>query len=186
VAHAVLIQELSSEASLDLLARTRLGRLACTQGGQPYVVPVYLAYADHSLYGFTTVGRKIEWMRANPLVCVEVEEVVSPQQWTSVLVFGRYEELPDTPEWHGARAFAYNLLKQRSMWWEPAYARTTLGGAPRPLVPVFYRIHIVQTTGHRATPEPAAPPAARRSTLASGEAGWLERLLRQVRGERRQ
>ena len=186
MAHAVLIQELSSEASLDLLARTHLGRLACTQGGQPYVVPVYLAYADHSLYGFTTVGRKIEWMRANPLVCVEVEEVVSPQQWTSVLAFGRYEELPDTPECQCARASAYNLLKQRGMWWEPAYARTILGGAPRPLVPVFYRIHIVQTTGHRATPEPAAPPAARRSTLASGEAGWLERLLRQVRGERRQ
>lgn len=186
MAHVVLIQELSSQASLDLLARTRLGRLACSQGGQPYIVPVYFAYADHSLYGFTTVGKKVEWMRANPLVCVEVDEVVSPERWTSVLAFGRYEELPDAPEWRSARAFAHKLLQRSCMWWEPAYARTILGGAQRPLVPVFYRIHIVQTTGHRATPEPVAPPAARLSTLASGEAGWLEKLLRQVRGKRRQ
>ena len=40
----MLIQELTRQASLDLLARTRLGRLACTQGAQPYVVPVYFAY----------------------------------------------------------------------------------------------------------------------------------------------
>lgn len=180
----MLIQELSSQVSLDLLARARLGRLACSQGGQPYVVPVYFAYADRSLYGFATLGKKIEWMRANPLVCIEVDEVVSPQRWTSVIAFGRYEELPDTPQWQSARAFAHELLKHSDMWWEPAYVKTILGGTPRPLVPVFYRIHVVQVTGHRATPE-GAPPTERRSTTASGEAGWLERLVRQVRGERR-
>jgi uncharacterized protein len=180
----MLIQELSNQASLDLLTRTRLGRLACSQGGQPYVVPVYFVYADRSLYGFATVGKKIEWMRANPLVCLEVDEIVSPQQWVCVIVSGRYEELPDTPEWESARAFAHKLLSRAGLWWEPAYVKTVLGGAARPLVPVFYRIHVVQTTGHRATPE-EAPPTERRSTIASGEAGWLERLLRQVRGERR-
>jgi len=182
----VLIQELSRQASLDLLARTRLGRLACTQGGQAYIVPVYFAYDDHSLYSFATVGQKIEWMRANPLVCVEVDEVVSPQQWVSVIAFGRYEELPDAPEWQSARAFAHTLLRQTAMWWEPAYVRTMLGGAPRPLEPVFYRIHVVHTTGHRAGLDPVSPPDTRRSMLASGEAGWLEKLLRQVRGKRRQ
>ena len=181
----MLIQELSSQASLDLLARTRLGRLACTQGSQPYIVPVYFAYDDHSLYSFATVGKKIEWMRANPLVCVEVDEVVSPQQWVSVIAFGRYEELPDAPEWQRARAFAHTLLQQTAMWWEPAYVRTILGGAPRPLEPVFYRIHIVRTTGHRATSEPMTRLDTRRSMLASGEGGWLEKLLRQVRGKRR-
>jgi nitroimidazol reductase NimA-like FMN-containing flavoprotein (pyridoxamine 5'-phosphate oxidase superfamily) len=149
-------------------------------------VPVYFAYADRALYSFATVGKKIEWMRANPLVCVEVDEVVSPQQWVSVIAFGHYEELPDTPEWLSARAFAHERLKRTGMWWEPAYVKTILGGAQRPLVPVFYRIHIVQTTGHQASPDPVAPPAARPSTLASREAGWLQTLLRQVRGQRRQ
>jgi nitroimidazol reductase NimA-like FMN-containing flavoprotein (pyridoxamine 5'-phosphate oxidase superfamily) len=40
----VLIQELTRPASLDLLARSRLGKLACAQGSQPYVVPIYFVY----------------------------------------------------------------------------------------------------------------------------------------------
>jgi nitroimidazol reductase NimA-like FMN-containing flavoprotein (pyridoxamine 5'-phosphate oxidase superfamily) len=181
----VLIQELSRQASLDLLARTRLARLACSQGAQPYVVPVSFAYDNDFLYSFATVGQKIEWMRANPLVCIEADEVVSAHQWTSVIVVGRYEELPDTPEWQSARAFAYKLLQQTAMWWEPAYVKTILHGTQRPLVPVFYRIHVVQITGHRATPDPVASPDTRLSMTDSGAAGWLQKLRQQVRGKLR-
>ena len=159
----MLIQELTRQASLDLLARTRLGRLACAQGTQPYVVPFYFAYHDGYLYSFTTVGQKIEWMRANPLVCVEADEVVSPQQWVSVVVFGRYEELPKTPEWQLEREFAWKLLQQYAMWWEPGYVKTNLHGTERPLVPIFYRIYVDRITGHRAILEPEAPPDTRLS-----------------------
>jgi uncharacterized protein len=149
---AVLIHVLTRQESLELLARSSLGRLACAQGAQPYVVPVHFAYDDDALYSFATVGQKIEWMRANPLVCVEVDEVVGQQRWVSVIVFGRYEELPDTPEWQGARAVAHTLLRKTAMWWEPAYVESIPGGPPRSLEPVFYRIHVVRTTGRRATP----------------------------------
>ncbi len=128
----MLIQELTRQECLGLLSRTRLGRLACAEGSQPYVVPVYFVYEKNSLYSFSTVGQKIEWMRANPLVCVEVDEVVSLQQWVSVVVFGRYEELLDAPEWQGAREFAYKVLQQSAMWWEPAYVKTGLPGPPAP------------------------------------------------------
>ena len=177
----MLIQELTSQESLDLLARTRLGRLACAQGAQPYVVPFYFAYDSGYLYSFSTVGQKVEWMRANPLVCVEAAEMVSPERWVSVIVFGRYEELPDTPEWQSTRRLAHTLLKRNAVWWEPAYVKTTLHGTQRPLVPVFYRIHSLQITGHRATPAPVTPPDTGRSMTDSGEAGWLQHLLQQVR-----
>jgi len=183
----VLIQELTRQASLDLLARTRFGRLACAQGTQPYVVPFYFVYDNDCLYSFSTVGQKIEWMRANPLVCVEVDEVMSPEQWMSVIVFGRYEELLDTPEYQGARAFPHTLLKRHAVWWEPAYAKTILHGTQRPLVPVVYRIHGLQITGHRAIPDqPVTPPDTRLSMTDSGDDGWLQRLLRQVWGKRKQ
>jgi nitroimidazol reductase NimA-like FMN-containing flavoprotein (pyridoxamine 5'-phosphate oxidase superfamily) len=149
---AVLIQEMTRQASLDMLTRTYLFKLACAQGNQPYVVPCYFAYNNNSLYSFSTVGQKIDWMRANPLVCLEADEVVNPQEWVSVIIFGRYEELPDTPEYQPERAVAYNLLQKKALWWEPGYLKTILHGTERPLVPVFYRIHVVQITGHRATP----------------------------------
>jgi uncharacterized protein len=183
----VLIQELTRQASLDLLARTRLGRLACAQGTEPYVVPFYFVYDNDYLYSFSTVGQKIAWMRANPLVCVEADEVVSPEQWMSVIVSGRYEELLDTPEYQVVRAFAHTLLKRYAVWWEPAYAKTILHGTQRPLVPVLYRIHGLQVTGLFASPDqPVTRPDTRLSMTDSREEGWLQSLLRQVRGKRKQ
>src|ERR1035438_5020204 len=82
-----------SQASIELLARARLCRVACAHENQPYVTPMHCAYDDNHLYGFSTLGQKITWLRANPLVCVLVDEIVSPQDWASVIVFGKYEEL---------------------------------------------------------------------------------------------
>src|SRR6202521_4793488 len=100
----MVIREMNREECLRVLARGRLARLACAHENQPYIVPVYLAYHEASacLYGFTTPGQKVEWMRANPLVCVEVDEVAAHDQWVSVIARGRYEELPETPGSDGA------------------------------------------------------------------------------------
>src|SRR5690242_8000739 len=153
----MLIQEMTRQASLDFLARMHSGRLACAQDAQPYVVPIYFSYSEGCLYSFSTVGQKISWMRSNPLVCVQADEVVSLRNWISVVVFGRFEELPDVPEWSYQRALAHELLERRAAWWEPGYARTILHGAERPLVPIFYRVHITGVTGHQASPEPDKP-----------------------------
>jgi nitroimidazol reductase NimA-like FMN-containing flavoprotein (pyridoxamine 5'-phosphate oxidase superfamily) len=150
---SMLVQEMTRRASLDFLARTHLGRLACTQGTQPYVVPIYFSYNNNYLYTFSTMGQKIDWMRANPSVCVQADVVVSSELWTSVIVVGRFEELPDAPEWRSERSLAHDLLQRKAMWWEPGYVRTIVHGTERPLVPVFYRIRITEITGHRATPE---------------------------------
>src|SRR5271163_4549511 len=101
----MVIRELSREECIQVLVRARLARLACAHENQPYIVPVYLAYdeASECLYGFTTPGQKVEWMRSNPLVCVEVDEIRDYDQWVTAIVFGRYEELPATPGRNGIR-----------------------------------------------------------------------------------
>ncbi len=178
----MLIQELTRQESLDLLARAHLGRLACAHQSQPYVVPIYFAYDNEYLYSFSTVGQKIEWMRFNPKVCVEADEVISPQQWASVIVFGHYEELPNIPEWQGAREYARKkLLERNAIWWEPGYAKTILHGTERPLAAFFYRVQVVEITGHRATPEPAAPRGTRPSMTGAIGGEWLQKILRPVR-----
>ena len=145
------IEELTRHASLDFLAGSHFGRLACANQAQPYVTPFHFAYRDHCIYSFSTVGQKIEWLRANPLACVEVDSIVSPQEWTSVIVFGRYEELPDTEETKEAREFAYKLLQKNKLWWEPGYVKTVLHGEPRPLVSVYFRLLVEEISGHKAT-----------------------------------
>ena len=174
----MLIEETTTQASLELLARVRLGRLACAQGLQPYVVPFYFAYHDSHLYSFSTVGQKIDWMRANPLVCVEADEVVSAHQWMSVIVCGRYEELLDTPQWRSARELAWRLLQQYAMWWEPGHVKTLVHGTERAFASVFYRIYVAQITGRCATLEQVVPTDTGPSITDVSEAGPLQKILR--------
>ena len=146
----MLIHELSPEECLEILRRTTLGRLACSHHDQPYIVPVHFSYdADrHCLYGFSTVGQKIEWMRDNPKVCVEIEDIESKDSWATVLAFGRYEEVGDAPEEAAVRQRVWELFQQRSEWWLPATAK--VGGARERHNTVVYGIQIDRLTGRRS------------------------------------
>jgi nitroimidazol reductase NimA-like FMN-containing flavoprotein (pyridoxamine 5'-phosphate oxidase superfamily) len=146
----MLIQEMTEDQCRTALGQTDFARLACARDHQPYIVPIYYSYDGQHLYGVTTLGQKVEWMRANPLVCVEVDERASHYQWMSVIVFGRYEELPEAPDYEGARTHALEVLQKREMWWQTACAAAE---QREQRAPIFYRIHILQVTGHRATPD---------------------------------
>ena len=145
------IHKMSELECSELLDRSAVGRLACARDNQPYVVPTNFAFDGTYIYGFTTFGQKIEWLRLNPLVCFEVDELDSNSHWASVVIFGRYEELPDTEEYQVALGMAHEGLRRRAVWWEPAYISQKHRDLPHSLTPIFYRIHIDKMTGHRAT-----------------------------------
>lgn len=125
-----------------MLARATIARLACVHDAEPYVVPVHVAFDGYHLYGLSAVGRKIEAMRARARVCVEIDEIHDPGSWTSVLVFGDYEELGRSDE--PARAWAERLLIPRATFWMPALAKSTAGERTEPVV---YRIRIARMSG---------------------------------------
>ena len=96
--------------------------------------------------------------RRTALVCVELDRIVSPQEWQSVVIFGRYQELLETPELHDARVRAHDLLAQTAAWWEPGYVRTVHQGVERPLQPLYFRVCVDTITGHQAIPDAIGPP----------------------------
>lgn len=126
-----------------------MGRLGCARFDQPYIVPIHFSFdaERNCLYAFSTIGQKIEWMRQNPKVCVEVEEIADKNHWTTVLVIGRYEEIRRDPDESEARRRAEHLFQERPEWWLPAT------GQVRPREHhqiVVYRIQIDRLTGRRA------------------------------------
>lgn len=212
----MVIRELSQWECLDTLAGARFGRLACAHDNQPYVVPVYFVLdrptPDVSfLYGFTTPGQKVEWMRANPLVCVEWDEVEGHNQWVSVLAFGRYEELHDAPagaaeaqhtsspiratsplaapplgdsELGRERRRAFALLGERSTWWQPGDAVRLAHGRRNPsetINTLYYRVRINRVSGLRATPD--ATEVAERAGPASEGGGRVRKSVRGIAGK---
>lgn len=100
------------------------------------------------MYAFSTVGQKIDWMRQNPKVCVEIEDVADKNHWTTVLAFGRYEELDESAADKAARSSAQELFSKRPEWWLPAAAKV---GPRESHAMVIYRIQIDRMTGRRAS-----------------------------------
>jgi nitroimidazol reductase NimA-like FMN-containing flavoprotein (pyridoxamine 5'-phosphate oxidase superfamily) len=181
-------------------------------------VPVYLAYHESPIgepcfYGYTTVGQKVEWMRANPQVCVEVDEAENCICWRSVIAFGRYEELPDMLEadvgypharyaghhseivpdersQSAERLLAYRLLQAQALWWEPASTvRAALAhrNSADSFVPIFYKIFVDRVTGYDATPDICAADSSVDATSPVRRFGRLRSALKQLcRGRRPQ
>ena len=144
------IHELTPKECAAVLRRTHLGRLGCARFDQPYVVPIHFSYDDESecVYAFSTLGQKIEWMRRNPKVCLEVEDIADKDHWSTVIVIGRYEEIQQSADEAEARRRAEQLFLQRREWWLPGAAK--LETSERDHI-VVYRIQIDHVTGRRAS-----------------------------------
>ena len=143
----MIITEMDRTGCMALLRSSRHGRLACAKDGQPYVVPITFAEEGNYLYGFSLVGQKVLWMRENPKVCVQVDEFGETRGWRSVVVYGRYEELPDRIGWKTQREHAWSLLSREADWWEPGGIKPV----PEPPTPhLFYRIIIDDVSGRQA------------------------------------
>jgi uncharacterized protein len=141
------VLELSRAECEEVLTRAHTARLACTRGDEPYIVPIFVAFDGRDLYGFSTLGQKIIWLRENPRVCVEVEEIDDGRHWTTVLAFGRYQELSRPHEDPQGLAKAEALLASRPGFWLPGAAKV---GNHEHATPVLYRIVVERTTGRRA------------------------------------
>jgi len=145
------IHTLSTEECVDFLQDRTFGQLACSYRDQPYIVPIYFSFGSdwRRFYAFSTVGQKIEWMRTNPKVCVEIEEITDKSHWTTVIVFGSYEEIHESDQPKRAEEAALALFQQRPEWWLPGAGK--VAGAPEHPTPIIYRIRVGRMTGRRTT-----------------------------------
>jgi nitroimidazol reductase NimA-like FMN-containing flavoprotein (pyridoxamine 5'-phosphate oxidase superfamily) len=146
----MIITEMDRTECIALIRSSSLARLACENNGQPYVVPITYAADGNYLYSFSLHGQKLLWMRANPNVCVQIDQFGESREWRSVVIFGRYEELPDAVGGKVQRERAWSLLSRRAQWWEPGASK------PVPHTPAphfFYRIMMDEISGRHAIPE---------------------------------
>ncbi|HET7568825.1 MAG TPA: pyridoxamine 5'-phosphate oxidase family protein [Gaiellaceae bacterium] len=133
-------RELSRDEIDEFLRAQRIARLGCHAGGETYVVPVIYGYDGEAVVAVTMEGRKTDMLRANPSVCVEVDEYDTDGRgsWRSVIAQGAYEELSGD-----AIEPALDLLRER-------FTRAA-GRAPerRALGPgvVVMRIRLAEVTG---------------------------------------
>lgn len=146
------IISMSKEECGELMKRSSIGRLACSLANQPYVVPVAFSYEPDCIYVFSTFGKKVEWMRQNPKVCLQADEIGNRSNWLSVVVTGTYLELRE-PQYTAQREHALEQLAQYSRYWLNPLAERREQTSDVSIEPVFFRIDIASMSGLRAMPE---------------------------------
>lgn len=144
-----MLGELNDIQIENILNSQVIGRLACTDGKQPYVVPVTFKYDGEYLYGQTNEGKKLEILRKNPNVCFVVDRMTDMRNWESVLIYGKFEEL-DGEEAEGAREIFFDrmfqLMTSSTIHGHEHAVKGTVDDSAR-VKYVMYRIKIKKITG---------------------------------------
>lgn len=139
------IEDLTRDEAVELLESIGYGHLACSRDDRPYVVPVHYAFADGNVYVYTTEGKKSDIIKANPNVCLQVEDVTTDRDWRSVIVEGKAERVSAGDE----RDLVIGLISKINPTFTPAVSIRWLDSWVRENVEVIFRIVPENISGRR-------------------------------------
>ncbi|MHC4725814.1 MAG: pyridoxamine 5'-phosphate oxidase family protein [Planctomycetota bacterium] len=100
-------QEINDIAAIeDIIRKAQVCRLALSENGQPYIIPLCFGYKNITLYFHTALeGKKLDILRKNNNVCFEIDtdrELVKGKKacncsmkYRSVIGFGKAELIED-------------------------------------------------------------------------------------------
>tara|TARA_R110002167_G_scaffold162027_2_gene358397 strand:+ start:1880 stop:2335 length:456 start_codon:yes stop_codon:yes gene_type:complete len=80
---------------IQLLATNYVGHLAYIENNIPFILPITYYYdpKENAVFSYSGEGHKIEAMRINKNVSLQVENIQGINNWKSVLVLGSFNEL---------------------------------------------------------------------------------------------
>lgn len=90
------MERLSREEALELLANQSVAHLGVVKDGRPYVTPMSFVLEGDRILFRTMAGAKLDGIRSNPWVCVEVASYDEETgHWASAIVGGEASEVVD-------------------------------------------------------------------------------------------
>ncbi len=136
------MRDLSLAECEDILRSQAVGRIAMRDADGVYVVPIHYAFAEGAVFAHAAPGKKLRLMRLWPHVALEVDTIVSPTEWKSVLVQGAFHELTGEPDQVHARQVLLRAFDGNHAAVTAGHGhRTTLAEA------VVFRIDPAEITG---------------------------------------
>lgn len=148
--HATMMGELTHDQCEELLHSRPYGHLGLHAEGETYVVPVMYTYHKGAVYGHSYEGKKAAMMRKNPRVCLQAEDIRTPNEWRSVIISGTAKELTGNDAQKAVRIIVDRLKRFEGTW--EAYLPFSEESASHPARsdgsrPIFYKIVIETIVG---------------------------------------
>tara|TARA_R110000744_G_scaffold88464_3_gene172495 strand:- start:8602 stop:9057 length:456 start_codon:yes stop_codon:yes gene_type:complete len=151
-----MIKNLKTEEGIRLLSDNYIGRLAFICQGNPYVVPITYYYDEtsNSILGYSAEGHKMNAMRKNRSVSLEVDEITAVNNWQSILAHGIFEELQGSEAKFLLHRFAQGvkniIIRKEKIIPQSINAFSSKMNSPE--TPIVFRIKIVEITGKQRKP----------------------------------
>lgn len=133
------IGKLGNTDALVILREGTLGRLGCIAEGWPYVVPVNYYFDGENIYIHTLPGKKLDALRANPRVCLQVDEIKDTYNWRSVIAYGTFEEISNEETQENVLTKLYSRLPHMT----PVESRLVKGSKGT----IVFRVKVEEVTG---------------------------------------
>jgi len=133
------ISKLGDRDSLAILREGTLGRLGCIAADWPYVVPVNYFFDGRDIYIHTLPGKKLDALRANPRVCLQVDDIKDSYNWRSVIAYGTFEEVSNEETRENLLTKLYSRLSHMT----PVESRLVKGSKGT----IVFRIKVEEVTG---------------------------------------
>ena len=137
-----MIQELNKTDAEKLIEKCNFGHLACVlKKGEPYLVPINYLFLEGNIYVHTLPGKKLNALRANGKICLQVDEIQNDCRWQSAIAFGEFEEINEPQQ-------RLKILQKFSEKFErltPVEAMSEENWKDSPIV--IFRINIRKITG---------------------------------------
>ncbi len=145
-----MLGELDDMQMNHFLLSQAVGRIACTDGKKPYIVPVTYVYDGKDIIGQTKEGKKLNILRTNSNVCFEVDAMQNMANWQSVIINGTFHELKGK-EAEKARNYLFNHMWPflTSATIHPHEHEVSVSGVDdtNRIKPVMFRIRVKEKTG---------------------------------------
>lgn len=146
-----MLKNLEIKDCLKILGQNHIGRLGYIFGQLPYVVPItyYHDTKAKCIISYSSNGHKLQAMRLYDRITLQVDEIKSHQEWQSVMVQGRFEELTGSDAKLYLHRFADGVrdVMQKKEEKVPRFIKDFSNAQENRGVPVVYRLIINDIVG---------------------------------------
>ncbi len=134
------MDELAPDQCRQLLDRSKVAHLGVVDDDRPYVSPLSYVLIENHVCFRTGAGRRMDAIRANPEVCIEVSEFGDGGGWESVIAWGRASEVEDD---HDAQEIIAGLLAK----YRPLLGSPFSPGAVLPEAGIVVKVSLERISG---------------------------------------
>jgi uncharacterized protein len=135
----------------QILNNNYIAHLAYIYNNAPFIIPItyYFDQKENIIISYSNEGHKINALRLNPFVAIQLEEISSINDWKSVQVIGEFEELNGSEAKMQLHKFAQNVkiimaIKEDK---NPELIDSFSSKLNKGSIPIVYRIKVKEIIG---------------------------------------